>query len=222
MFRTPNGQRRTLYDLAWPSHEQDYADLAQRWGDDAVEMMMSVSWRGYEELVRTYFSRVDFTQADEELERTITQLLEPCIRQFLSGDEPYYVQHGCYEYATRAPAPAQPPQYDIAFVLIQNGRIMWPVEAKVLRTDARISRYVRDVKCEFLTGRYAPFTNGGAMFGYLFSGTSKSALDNIASRLGCPLVPFRGFDCNRHLVSEHYRRLLERKHSKAGALDVVR
>ena len=168
---------------------------------------MNALWEGYNTLVIEFLSRVDKGQADDELERTITQLLEPCIRRHLSGDEPYFVQHGPYEFSTRRPPPAQPPQYDMAFVLTENSRVMWPMEAKVLRTERTISRYIRDVRKEFLTGRYAPFVKGGAMLGYLFSGSTVTALNNIERALGCSLSLFEGFDPNRHRVSVHNRSL---------------
>ena len=198
---------RTLLDLVWPDQSQSYIELAQRWSDNAVEIMMSATWNGYGDLRADYFHCIDTTQADDELERAVTQLLEPCIRNHLSGDEPYYVQHGCYEFATRQPPPAQPPQYDIAFVLTENRKIMWPVEAKVLRTDGNIAGYVRDVREEFLTGRYAPFVNGAAMVGYLFDGRTVTALTNIERALQCQLVPFRDFDTRVHRVSVHNRQL---------------
>ena len=206
-MRKTRGAGRTLLDLVWPNESQDYLALAQSWGDDALVIMMSASWKGYRDLVRDWLGKVDRTQADEELERVISQLLEPCIRQHLSGDEPYFVQHGCYEFATRKPAPAQPPQYDVAFVLMENRKVMWPMEAKVLRTDGSVSRYVRDVRNEFLTGRYAPFVNGGAMLGYLFSGSSVIALRNIERALKCALETFGEFDSNVHRVSLHNRQL---------------
>lgn len=208
-MRKSKGQGRTVLDLIWPSESQDYAAVAQTWSDGAIEIMMRASWKGYEELTAKVLQEVDTTQADEELERGISQLLEPCIRRHLSGDEPDFVQHGSYEFATRKPAPAQPPQYDIAFVLRENGKVMWPLEAKVLRTDRAVSRYVRDIREEFLTGRYAPYVDGGGMLGYLFGGSSVNALSHIESALGCPLNRFRGLDPDVHRVSLHTRRLKE-------------
>lgn len=210
-MRSPKRRGRTLLDLMWPDESQDYMMLAKRWGNEAVEIMMTASWRAYKDLVTSYLGEIDATQADEELERTITQLLEPCIKKHLSGEEPYFVQHGCYEFATRKPAPAQPPQYDIAFVLYENTKVMWPMEAKVLRTERNVSRYVRDIEQEFLTGRYAPFVNGGAMLGYLFGGSTIKTLANIERQLGSPLMCFRKFDRNSHRVSFHKRCLKDSK-----------
>ena len=61
---------------------------------------------------------------------------------------------------------------------------MWPIEAKVLETSGRIAEYIRDVKQEFLTCRYAPFSNSGAMLGYLLEGNPNDALLAIENSLG--------------------------------------
>ncbi|TFH51772.1 MAG: hypothetical protein E4G89_01940 [Methanothrix sp.] len=61
----------------------------------------------------------------------------------MDGAEPFFVQHNSYEHESRKAPPAQAPEYDIAFVLYQNERIKWPLEAKVLRTQQGISEYVR-------------------------------------------------------------------------------
>ena len=204
-----DGSWRTPLDLAWPYEAREYANLAQNWGGDAVEKMLASVWRGYDELVTDFFGQIDITQADDELERTITQILEFRIRQHLSGDEPYYVQHGSYEFTTRRQSPAQPPQYDIAFVLIQNPKIMWPLEAKVLRSDRRVGRYVRDIQQQFLTGRYAPYVNGAAMLGYLIRGCPVTVFDNISQHLACRLLSLPIFSPDRHRVSVHLRTLGE-------------
>ena len=93
--------------------------------------------------------------------------------------ESLYIQHGPYENATRLPAPAQPPQYDLAFVLYQDRKIMWPLEAKLLRSDATVAAYVHDIQNEFLTGRYAPYANRSAMLGYLLRGSPAKVFAKI-------------------------------------------
>ena len=62
---------------------------------------------------------------------------------------------------------------------------MWPIEAKVLRTDGSVAEYVADLRNEFLTCRYAPFSSEGGMVGYLVSGDPEKALKNIGSSAGC-------------------------------------
>ena len=122
-----------------------------------------------------------------DLERSITQSLEPRIRKVMTGDEPFFIQHGPYERETMQPPPAQPPQYDLAFIFRADGTVMWPIEAKVLETSGRVADYVSDVKHEFLTCRYAPFSDSGAMLGYLLCGNPDDAFHAIELSLGCTL-----------------------------------
>ena len=205
--RARNRVRLTPLDLAWPGNEVRFGDLAREWGSDAFGTMLGLVWKGYNELFDNVLRQMDINQADDELERSITQILEPRIQKFLSGNEPWYIQHGPYEYATRKPSPAQPPQYDIAFVLRTNPKIMWPLEAKVLRTDGAVASYVQDIQQEFVTGRYAPYVKCGAMLGYLLRGSPDVVFRHLSSRLGCCLRPLPEFDRKWHQVSVHYRAL---------------
>ena len=83
--------------------------------------------------------RVDMPAIDRrDLERSITQLLEPRIHAAMTGDEPFYVQHDSFEHETMARSPAQPPAYDLAFV--------W-------RTEERL----RDSHCHHLILEYPGF-----------------------------------------------------------------
>ena len=146
-----------------------------------------------------------------DLERSITQLLEPRISGAMTGFEPFYVQHGPFERETKLPSPAQPPEYDLAFVLRADERIMWPLEAKVLETPRAVSDYVQDVRNEFLTCRYAPFSDSGAMLGYLISGSAADALTSIASKLGCDLHEVLEHGTRPIRVSKHTRSVPEGK-----------
>jgi hypothetical protein len=123
----------------------------------------------------------------------------------MTGDEPFHIQHGPYERETMAQPPAQPPQYDLAFVWSREERIMWPLEAKVLETPRTLANYVRDVHDQFLSCRYAPFSGSGAMVGYLLSEEAEDALLNIGTSLGCPLKKVAAFPSRPHRVSEHHR-----------------
>lgn len=144
---------------------------------------------------------------ERDLERSITQLLEPRIRDAMSGDEPYYIQHGPYERETMRKPPAQPPQYDLAFVLRSDDRVMWPIEAKVMETPNTVSRYVKDVRDEFLTCRYGPFSNSGAMLGYLLANDSAEALNAIGIALGCTLEPLADHLDKPARLSRHDRKI---------------
>jgi len=168
-------------------------------------------WKGYDAFRGEVLSGVGSSQADEDLERNITQLLEPKIHEQMSGYEPFYVQHEPYERETRVAPPAQPPKYDIAFVLRCNPRVMWPLEAKVLKTDGSVGKYVNEVKKNFLTCRYSPFSSEAAMLGYLLSGYCETAFNNIAEKGAWELAAHAHFPDREHRTSDHKREVPEGK-----------
>lgn len=140
-----------------------------------------------------------------DLERSITQLLEPRIRSEMTGFEPFYVQHGPFERETMAAPPAQPPEYDLAFVLRADERIMWPIEAKVLVTPRAVAAYHNDIREQFLTCRYAPFSSSGAMLGYLLTGSDSEAFNAIGTRIEAKLETPDGVFDRPIRVSHHTR-----------------
>lgn len=178
-----------------------FAALARAWMQAPADTLLALVWTAYDDM-RASPPTIDTS----DLERSITQRLEARINDAMSGDEPFRVQHGAYEHETKAAAPAQPPQYDIAFVLRSDERLMWPLEAKVLETAGRISGYLEDVNQQFLTCRYAPFSGSAAMLGYLLSGDTSQALESIGKKLGCTLHPVSGASSMRaHRISYHIR-----------------
>ncbi len=178
----------------------EFLDLAAEWCRDQSEILLGFVWQAYEQLI------VDQPFIDgRDLERSITQALEPRIDREMSGDEPFYVQHGSCERATMLNPPAQPPQYDIAFILRVEERIMWPMEAKVLETDGTVADYVKDIREQFLTCRYAPFSGDGAMLGYLLSGSPDNAFNSIAKKTPCILEDVPAFIERPHKLSRHTR-----------------
>jgi len=173
---------------------------ARSWMGAPEGQFIGYLWSAYDDL-KNSTAQID----GRDLERSITQLLEPRVAKQLSGDEPYYIQHSPFERETMRAPPAQPPEYDLAFVLRAEERIMWPMEAKVLETSGSVGAYVRDVRDEFLTCRYAPFSGSGAMLGYLLTGSPSDALDAIGESLSVDLdqVENRSPDTSRS--SKHYR-----------------
>jgi hypothetical protein len=170
------------------------------WASDQVDVMLGFVWQAYDGMI----ANMPFVD-NRDLERSITQLLAPRIQDAMSGDEPYYIQHGPFEHETMAAPPAQPPAYDLAFVLRAEERLMWPIEAKVLETPNQTAAYLRDLREEFLKCRYAPFSKAGAMLAYLLTGTAEDALAAIESKVGDPLKPTIKFTDRAHRLSDHER-----------------
>ncbi len=197
-------RRQTISELRWPDTDEFMA-LSQQWNETASTNILTFVWKGYDLLVKEVFSEIDCSQAEDDVERDITQLLEPEIRRVMTGDEPLDVQHGSYERETRQLAPAQPKEYDIAFILRANRRIIWPLEAKVLKTDGAVGEYIKEINDNFITCRYAPFSSQGGMLGYLFSGDSNKAFSNIATKVPCTLNDHPDFPTRDHKTSDHQR-----------------
>ena len=164
------------------SIDPDFVVSACLWMQNPAQKFLGLIWLAYENM-KAFPPYVD----TRDLERSITQLLEPRVRDVMTGDEPFYIQHGPYERETMQAPPAQPPEYDLAFVFRADERIMWPLEAKVLENSKRVTEYIRDIQDEFLTCRYAPFSNSGAMLGYLLTGEPEDVFTNIAEKLDCEL-----------------------------------
>ena len=181
----------------------EFVSLAGRWCADQSAILLTFVWEGYDLLLAELPAGIN----PKDLERSITQSLELRIRRVMTGDEPFDMQHGPYERETMRAQPAQPPQYDLAFVLRVAEWIMWPLEAKVLETDGTVGEYVKDVNNEFLTCRYAPFSSEGAMLAYLLSGSPKNVFANLAAKIPCRLAVHQGFLHRPHAVSEHQRQV---------------
>lgn len=183
-----------------PRPDPQFLALVSAWMQTPARTLLGFIWRAYDDM-RASSARLD----GKDLERSITQLLEPRVREAMTGDEPFYIQHGPYERETMKAPPAQPPQYDLAFVFRADERVMWPLEAKVLETPQRVASYVRDINQEFLACRYAPFSPSGAMLGYLLTGKPDDAFGAIAVSLGCPLAPVSEHPARANRVSRHKR-----------------
>jgi hypothetical protein len=179
--------------------------LAKAWKSDASERLLSYIWSGLDKFIAEMLSEIDITGDEEELERSITQDLEPLIRPAIPPYSPFYIQHSPREYETRLPPPAQAPEYDLAFCLHANRRIMWPIEAKVLDTAGRVAEYIKEIHCNFLTCRYSPFSSEAAMLIYLVSGDINQLFNNLEIKIPCTLDIHRSFRNRPHRVSNHTR-----------------
>lgn len=179
-----------------------FLGIASNWGKDYADQLLVYVWEAYDSM-RENMPYIH----GQSLERSITQALELRIGDQMSGYEPFSIQHGSCEYETMATPPAQPPTYDLAFVYRANERFMWPLEAKVLETPGSLAEYERDLREEYLTCRYAPFSDAGAMVGYLLKGKATDALNNIQTKIGCSLNDTPTFVSRPHKTSNHNRKV---------------
>jgi hypothetical protein len=190
----------TVWSRPQPLADAAFVAGAAQWARNSEAIMLQRVWQAFDLLGLT---RPVFDGSD--LERSITERLEACIQDNMSGDEPFTVQHGPHERETKQPPPAQPPQYDIAFVFRADPRVMWPLEAKVLETPRALAAYVADVNDQFLTCRYAPFSPSGAMLGYLLTGSATDVFATLTARLSCKLESSAHHSERTEKYSNHVR-----------------
>ena len=195
----------TIAENRWSGPPQEFLELARRWIPDASERLLSYVWEGLDILSREVIQPINITGDEEELERSITELLEPRIRSVVPVYSPFYIQHAARENETREIPPAQAPEYDLAFRPRSNPRIMWPIEAKVIHTDGRVSKYVKEIHDNFLTCRYAPFSSEAVMLAYLVKGSPDKFFVNISKKIPCKLDNHPHFIDRYHRVSDHAR-----------------
>lgn len=183
----------------------EFTSLARQWNERAIEGLLNLVWRGYDLLWTEVLCQATWSGVADDIERDLTEQLEPRIRRHMTGFEPFGVQHGRRERETRQPAPAAPPEYDIAFYLLERPLVIFPLEAKLLPTDQTLAEYVTDVKQEFLTCRYAPFSAEGAMLGYLIRGAPSAVFAKIERDIPCQLQKHTAFLDREHRFSDHRR-----------------
>jgi hypothetical protein len=193
-------RRYTILETVKPVYEE-FGQLARKWRADASTLMLGWIWAGYDLLAAEVLSSVKWELAEDDLEREFTELLEIRIRQSMPPETFCYIQHESKERETRKPPPAQPSEYDLAFVLFANERIKWPVEAKILKTDQQVAQD------EFLTCKYAPFSAEGAMLGYMLSGDPEKAFIKIGGSLRTKLDTHPDFPDRNHRISSHRRKV---------------
>lgn len=205
-------KRYTILETVKPVTEE-FAQLASKWHSDFSKILLGWIWAGYDLLKEEILSKTDWSLAKDDLEREISEKLERRIRRIMPHPSvcDIDIQHEPKERETRESPPAQPPEYDIVFIINSNERIMWPIEAKILKTDGSISEYVKDIRDEFLTCRYAPFSSEGAMLGYMLSGKPAKAFSKIEKSLGIKLSKHPDFINRDHRQSSHIRNVEDGK-----------
>lgn len=198
----------TIYDHAFPN-APEWNAIADAWSSDVVESMLSLVWEGYERMKAKILSKVGFTQPLHQLERTLTDAHATEIillwKANRTGFESFLPKPEMWEPSSIASPSAMPPSYDIGFENVNDPRLRWPMEAKVLSRPTDVRRYLDDLRLKYLPGIGAPFSTQAALLGYLMDGKVIDAIAAIQSALGVSLKPFRPFAHRMHHTSEHPR-----------------
>lgn len=190
----------TYLERNWPDTPV-FQDVAEEWCRDQSRVLLGLVWRGYDLLLGN-FRGDPLSEAKEE---SLNYLLALKIDKCKSGDEPFRVADRPPEQAKRKRGRGSSPQPDIAFVLYDHPRSIWPMEGKMMKHEQDVSAYLSEVKDNFLTGRYATFSREGAMLGYLLEGNPMATLDHIGRLLGVQLQDHPFFSSRPHRLSEHHR-----------------
>ncbi|HWM24706.1 MAG TPA: hypothetical protein VNP98_07770 [Chthoniobacterales bacterium] len=199
--------RPTVSELAWPM-DADSQRQAQEWAGAVGTQVLDWTWRAFDLLRSNTLSRIDLDQPLEQLERDLTSHHFREIQQLWKRETDGYSavspQPEWPEMATRSPAPARPPAYDIAFVWNDNPRVAWPFEAKVVATTGTLAAYVADTE-KFTDGTAAPYIGEGAQIAYLLTGLATEFFSNLSKRLASKLLSPPEFAGRAHRSSNHTR-----------------
>lgn len=197
----------TIFDHAFPN-APEWNAIADAWSEAVVEEMLTLVWEGFDQMKGKILSKVDFTQPLHQLERTLTDAHSTAIillwKANRTGFESFLPKHEAWEPSSIASPSAMPPSYDIGFENVNDPRLRWPVEAKVLTRPTDVQRYLGDLRRKYLTGIGAPFSTEAALLGYLVTGQVSETLAAIQSSLGA-LKSFPSFASRQHQTSEHGR-----------------
>jgi hypothetical protein len=182
---------------------EDFVRLAVRIKPNAINIMLNFVWQGYDRLREG--DRFTISKDDAHPEDTITLALHHRIQDVMDPFSPFQIIHQPLESEQQKPT-GRPPQSDLGFRLTGgNTRSHFTIEAKVIRTDGAVSEYVKEIRDNFLTGRYSTFSSEAAMLGYLLSGTAERAFDNIAAATSWKMTEAASFTDRDYRCSSHMR-----------------
>jgi hypothetical protein len=190
-----------------------FQDLAKEWCADQSALLLRLVWDGFDRFRRDSFDRELISREDERKEESLNYLLALSIDRCKDRFAPFSVISEVPEQTARKGGQGQSPHPDIGFCAYDNPRAVWPLEAKVLKSEDDVIAYCSEVTTNFLTGRYATFSNEGAMLGYLLTGQPTETFFSIGKLLCCRLADHKTIRNRPHKVSSHMRQNLPDRRS---------
>src|SRR5690625_4259334 len=125
----------TIFDHAFPN-APEWDAIADAWSEAVVKEMLTLVWEGFDQMKDKILSKVDFTQSLHQLERTLMDAHATAIillwKTQRNGFESFLPKHEAWEPSRITSPSAMPPSYDLGFENVNDPRLRWPVEAKVL------------------------------------------------------------------------------------------
>lgn len=187
---------------------EDFMILAKAWNPDAERIIFNGIWRGFEILQAN--DAFQISRKDEQVEVDISWTAHCKIYDYLHDQElttHLQVLSNPPESKKRRKK-GQPPSSDIGIRLVA-GRVnsFLSLEAKIIPTDKNVTKYITEIKKNFLSGRYAYSSSVGGMLGYLMEGSADNAFATISSKLRQSLIHYEEFPARAHKISHHIKTL---------------
>jgi len=179
---------------------QDFVAFAAAWRKDGITQLLRYVWAGYDSLRAE--NPITLDPSDEV---NVNSHLAVHINREKPKTCPFDLQHTPPELSSRLVSSRPPPTPDIGFFPWTALGVMFPLEAKVLRTDGHLSEYLKALRTRFLQCRYAPYSSEGVMIGYLLAGTPDVVFKKLRGRLRTPVEPHPDFQARPHRISNHRR-----------------
>ena len=198
----------TILDDLFPDTSPEFVAIADAWPKHAVVEMLTLVWDAFDNLKKSpNFKSLDFSKNYAQLERSLTDLHMSEVTLLWkrgSGFESFIPHHEPWEFENLSGRSARPPSGDIGFMMRENRRLRWSVEAKVLKSATDIACYLNDLK-KYLEGKGSPLAIEAALAGYLLAGKPEDFFKTIQAKIGSLLKSIEAFSERAHRVSEHDR-----------------
>lgn len=199
----------TIFDDLFPDTSPEFAAIADAWPKHIIVEMLSLVWDAFDNMkALPNFRSLDFSKEYAQLERSLTDLhmSEVTLLHIKRGNgfESYIPHHEPWEFQNLTRRSARPASGDIGFILNNNRRLRWSVEAKVLKSSGDVSRYLGDLE-KYLKGKSSPFSTEGALGGYLVSGKIEDFFDLLGIKIKKKLRRVSEFAGRAHRISNHVR-----------------
>lgn len=198
----------TILDDLFPDTAPEFTAIADAWPKHVITEMLTLVWDAFDNLkAAPNFKSLDFSKDYAQLERSLTdmhQIEVTLLWKRRSGFESFIPHHEPWEFENLSDRSARPPSGDIGFVLLENRRMRWSVEAKVLKSPTDTARYLGDLK-KYLDGKSSPLATESALAGYLITGKAEDFLNTLQIEMKVSLKCVSEFPSRPHRTSEHVR-----------------
>lgn len=199
----------TILDDLFPDDSPEFAAIASAWSEHTIIEMLTLVWDAFDNMkALPNYKELDFSKNYAQLERSLTDLhaseVTLLFAQRHTGFESFIPQHEPWEFDNLSERSARPPSGDIGFVMRENRRLRWSVEAKVVNSTADVARYLGDLD-KYLEGKGAPLATESALGAYLISGEPEDFFASLETAMKLVFKHPSAFSSRPHRTSDHRR-----------------